>query len=117
MQQNKPVRRSRLVLYYQGYCTKCKILSKIVVVMSLNFIKRIPLEREDSIKLFFEDHPKAKGYPILFIGDKPVYNYWVFPAVPIAIVLSWVYRIKSVFTTDNGMIHKRESGNPPFLSD
>lgn len=116
MRQNNAAPRKRILLYYQGYCTKCKILSKLVVVMSLYFITRIPLERDDSIKLFFEDYPKAKGYPILFLGTKPVYNYWVFPAVPVAIVLSWYYRLKSVFTAGGGLINPQETGYPPFLS-
>jgi len=108
--------RNRILLYYQGYCAKCRILSKTVVVMSLNFIKRIPLERDESIKLFFEDYPKAKGYPILFLGSRPVYNYWVFPAVPLAIVLSWYYRVKALFTTGDGAAARQRSGYPPFLS-
>lgn len=86
-------KRKDIVLYYQGYCTKCKILSKAVVLLSFNFIRRIPLEEDASLKLFFEDYPKARGYPILFLGNRPVYNYWVFPAVPLGIVLSWYYRL------------------------
>lgn len=115
MQQNNPAPRHRIVLYYQGYCTKCKILSKIVVLMSLSFIKRIPLERDDSIKLFFEDYPKAKGYPILFLGKKPIYNYWVFPMVPFAVVISWFYRVQSLFTANSVLIDKNDSEYPPFL--
>jgi hypothetical protein len=93
-EQNNTSAMRRIVLYYQGYCGRCRLLSKIVVIMSLNFIKRVPLERAESLKLFFEEHPKARGYPILFLGSRPVYNYWVFPAVPLAVVLSWFYSIK-----------------------
>jgi hypothetical protein len=114
MQQNNLVPRNRIVLYYQGYCGKCKVLSKMVVLMSFNFIKRIPLERDDSIKLFFEDYPKAKGYPILFLGNKPVYNYWVFPAVPLAIVLSWFYSLRSFFSPQHNGVQKQETQYPPF---
>ena len=98
MAQNQLVPHDRIVLYYQGYCRKCQILSKLVVLMSFNFIKRIPLEKDDSIKLFFEDYPKAQGYPILFLGQQPVYNYWVFPAVPGAIVLAWFYALRRLFS-------------------
>ncbi|WP_299222380.1 hypothetical protein [uncultured Aquimarina sp.] len=97
MKQDVIIPRNRILIYYQGYCGKCKILSKLVVLLSFNFVKRIPLEVDDSIKLFFEDYPKAKGYPILFLGARPIYNYWVFPAVPFAIMLSWVYRIQMIF--------------------
>ena len=115
MQQNNLIPRNRIVLYYQGYCKKCQILSKIVVVMSFNFIKRIPLEVDDSIKLFFEDYPKAKGYPILFMGSKPVYNYWVFAAVPFAIVLSWFYTLRSVILSERSApLTKSENQYPPF---
>jgi hypothetical protein len=91
------------------------ILSKIVVLMSFNFIKRVPLEKDDSIKLFFEDYPKAQGYPILFLGSKPVYNYWVFPAVPFAIVLSWFYRFTSLFDTGTPSPYTREATQTPSL--
>jgi hypothetical protein len=94
MPQNEFVPVNSIVLYYQGFCGKCRFLSKLVVLTSFNFIKRIPLERDDSIKLFYEDFPKAKGYPILFMGSRPVYNYWVFPAVPFAVVMSWYYSIR-----------------------
>jgi len=84
--------------------------------MSFNFIKRIPLEVDDSIKLFFEDYPKAKGYPILFMGSKPVYNYWVFPAVPFAIVLSWFYTLRSVILSARpSPLTKSENQYPPFF--
>lgn len=97
MQHSNLIPINRIVLYYQGHCAQCRVLSKIVVVMSLNFIKRIPIERSESIKVFYEDFPKAKGYPILFLGSRPVYNYWVFPAVPFAVLLSWFYSIKLLF--------------------
>lgn len=90
------ISKNSIRLYYQGYCFKCKILSKMVVLMSFNFVKRVPLERDDSIRLFFEEYPKAQGYPILFLGERPIYNYWVFPAVPFAIILSWVYSIQNI---------------------
>ncbi len=115
MQQNSLVPRNRIVLYYQGYCPKCKILSKMVVLMSFNFIKRIPLEVDDSIKLFFEDYPKAKGYPILFLGSKPVYNYWVFPAVPFAIVLSWFYSIQALFKRNKPVVYQQGTQFPPVF--
>lgn len=103
--QSFQTKNNGILLYYQGYCTKCKILSKAVVLMSFNFIKRIPLERDASIKLFFEEYPKAKGYPILFLGSRPVYNYWVFPAVPVGIVLSWFYSAKALFRRLNHSLH------------
>lgn len=115
MQPKYPVRTS-IVLYYQGYCTKCKILSKAVVLLSFNFIKRIPLEKDDSIRLFFEDYPKAKGYPILFLGSRPIYNYWVFPAVPLGILLSWFYRVRSVFKAPAASGTEHDSPLPPFLT-
>jgi hypothetical protein len=115
MRHNHNAGHRRILLYYQGYCAKCRILSKTVVVMSLNFIKRIPLERDESIRLFFEDYPRAKGYPILFLGSRPVYNYWVFPAVPLAIVLSWYYRVRALFSTGD-MAARQQPGYPPFLS-
>jgi len=116
MQQNNLVPRNRIVLYYQGYCKKCQILSKMVVQMSFNFIRRIPLEVDDSIKLFFDDYPKAKGYPILFLGSRPVYNYWVFPAVPFAIVLSWFYTVRSmVLSEKTAPLPKSENQYPPFF--
>ena len=116
MRHNHPRPRGRILLYYQGYCTKCKILSKMVVIMSLNFITRIPLERDDSIRLFFEDYPRAQGYPILFLGSRPVYNYWVFPAVPLAIALSWYYRVEALFTSRRALDARHRAGYPPFLS-
>lgn len=88
----------RLVLYYQGYCRKCQIISKWVVNFSLGTITRIPLEQKESIQLFFEEYPKAKGYPILFIFNRPVYNYWVFLGVPFAIIIGWVNALKKPFT-------------------
>ncbi|SDS99174.1 hypothetical protein SAMN05216490_2249 [Mucilaginibacter mallensis] len=116
MQQNNLVPRNRIVLYYQGYCKKCQILSKMVVLMSFNFIKRIPLEVDDSIKLFFDDYPKAKGYPILFLGSRPVYNYWVFPAVPFAIVLSWFYTVRSMVLSERAApLPKSKNQYPPFF--
>ena len=87
----------RLVLYYQGYCRKCQIISKWVVGFSLGTITRIPLEREASIQIFFEEYPKAKGYPILFMFGKPIYNYWVFLGVPLAIVVGWFDAIRNLF--------------------
>ena len=96
MKQDLVIPKNRILIYYQGYCGKCKILSKLVVLFSFNFVKRIPLEVDDSIKFFFEEYPKAKGYPILFLGTKPIYNYWVFPAVPFAIMLSWVYILQTL---------------------
>lgn len=94
MPRNDLVPVNSIVLYYQGFCGKCRFLSKMVVFVSFNFIKRTPLERDDSIRLFYEDYPKAKGYPILFLGTMPVYNFWVFPAVPFAVVLSWFYSLR-----------------------
>lgn len=88
----------KLVLYYQGYCRKCQIISQWVVWFSLNTITRVALEREQSIELFFEKYPKAKGYPILFIYKKPIYNYWVFLGVPFAILIGW-YDSMSKFIT------------------
>lgn len=87
----------RLVLYYQGYCRKCQIISKWVVACSLGTITRIPLEQAESLELFFEEYPKAKGYPILFIFGKPIYNYWVFLGVPLSILIGWFDAIKNLF--------------------
>lgn len=95
MKQSIIIPKNKIAIYYQGYCAKCRFLSKLVVVLSLYIIERIPLEVDESIQLFFEDYPKAKGYPILFLGQTPIYNYWVFPAVPFAIVLSWFYKLQS----------------------
>ena len=91
-----------MVLYYQGGCGKCRLISLWVVRFSLNTITRIPLEREDSIKLFFEEYPKAKGYPILFLKRKPIYNYRVFLAVPAAILIGWINFIKRLFSPVTG---------------
>jgi hypothetical protein len=104
MQATNIVPVNRIVLYYQGHCAQCRVLSKIVVVMSFYFIKRIPLERDESIKIFYEVFPKAQGYPILFLGSRPVYNYWVFPAVPVAVVLSWYYSLKLLLTPKRASI-------------
>lgn len=101
MKQSIIIPKNKIAIYYQGYCTKCKFLSKMVVVLSLYMIERIPLEVDESIQLFFEDYPKAKGYPILFLGRIPIYNYWVFPAVPFAIILSWFYKLQTLFIQDN----------------
>jgi hypothetical protein len=90
----------KIVLYYQGGCRKCQIISLWVVRFSLNTITRIPLEREDSIKLFFEEYPKAKGYPILFLKGKPIYNYWVFLGVPIAVLIGWIDFVKRFFAAN-----------------
>jgi len=80
----------RIVLFYQGSCSKCRFLAKLVTGMSLSVIKKVPIERKESLKFFFEDHPKARGYPILFINARPFYSGYVFLAVPLAIVMSWV---------------------------
>ena len=69
-----------------------------MVIFSLNTIKRIPLERDESIQLFFEDYPKARGNPILFIRKRPIYGYWVFAGVPLAVVYCWLERFARLFS-------------------
>jgi glutaredoxin-related protein len=89
------LKRSKIpVLYYAGTCPKCRFLSKLVVRLSLNTIKRFPLEKDKMIEFYYIQHPEAKGYPVLFIGEKAILRYKVFFAVPFVIVLSWLRRIK-----------------------
>lgn len=87
-----------MVLYYQGRCRKCQIISYWVVAFSLWHIKRIPLEWDEGIQFFYEEFPKAQGMPILFIRKRPIYGYWVLAGVPFGILFSWIEIIGKVFT-------------------
>lgn len=107
--------KKSIVLYYQGYCRKCQIISKCVVWFSLYSIKRVPLERKESIQLFFEDYPGAKGYPILFINQRPIYNYWVFPAVPIGIVTGWTNLVKHFFKQSKRHFNHKRQENEKYI--
>ncbi len=81
-----------MVLYYNERCRKCRDISKFVVFTSFKSIKRIPLSELDNIVEFYEQHPGAKGYPVLFIKEKPIYGGWVFLMVPYAILFGWFHK-------------------------
>jgi hypothetical protein len=86
------------LLLYAGSCPKCAFLSRLVVLLSLNTIHRVPLERPEWEKFYFEDYPQARGYPVLFVEGQPIFGARVFLAVPVLIVKTWLNFVLDPFT-------------------
>jgi hypothetical protein len=99
----------RIILYYNELCGKCRDISKFVVITSLKSITRIPLGEWDAITAFYENHPKAKGYPVLFIKEKPIYGGWVFLCVPFAIVLGWWYHLQNLLCSKKNSLSQNDA--------
>jgi hypothetical protein len=87
----------RPLLLYAGSCPKCRFLSRCVVLLSFNTIRRVPLERPEWEKFYFVDYPQARGYPVLFIKGRPVFGAYVFLAVPLMIIKTWINFILAPF--------------------
>jgi hypothetical protein len=88
----------KILLYYKDRCVRCRDLSRFIVWSSARAITRIPIEYDESIINFYDSQPRANGYPVLFLGHRPVYGVWVFLSVPVAILLSWAYKLSELFT-------------------
>jgi hypothetical protein len=85
------------LLLYAGSCQKCRLLSRLVVALSLNNIRRVPLEKPEWRKFYYEDFPQAKGYPVLFLGGRPVFGLRVFMLVPVTVVYGWMMAVNKRF--------------------
>ena len=60
------------------------------MLLSFNTIRRVPLERPEWEKFYWEDYPQARGYPVLFITGQPIFGVRVFLAVPLLLVKTWI---------------------------
>ena len=89
LSQNSPHEKEPLLLYAES-CPKCRFLSRCVVLLSFNTIHRVPLERPEWEKFYWEDYPQARGYPVLFVKGQPIFGARVFGAVPLLLLRTWI---------------------------
>jgi hypothetical protein len=85
---------ARPKLLYAGSCAKCRFLSRLVVILSLGTIERVPLERPEWQKFYYEDYPQARGYPVLFWNGQPRFGPRVFLLTTLVIVASWGWKLR-----------------------
>jgi hypothetical protein len=87
------VPRDRPVLLYAGSCPKCRWLSQAVVVASAGTVLRVPMEKPEWEKFYYQDFPQARGHPVLFVEGEPIFGSAVFRAVPVVVARTWVNKI------------------------
>lgn len=93
--------QNKILLYYKDRCIRCRDFSRFIVWISGGTITRIPIEYDERIVNFYDQHPGANEYPVLFLGSRPVYGAWVFFSVPLAVFLSWIYKLNSILFKKN----------------
>jgi hypothetical protein len=70
----------RPLLLYRGTCWKCRLLSRLVVLLSLNAIERSPLESARAARAT-ASYPEARGKLLLMTPYGPIVGGRVIPGV------------------------------------
>lgn len=91
-----PDAHNRAVLLYAQRCPKCRFLSRLVTLLALGAIERVPLEHDDARRFYDQEHPEAKGYPALVEADRFTFGARVLLAVPRLIVRTWTDRFMAL---------------------
>ena len=92
----------RAVLLYAGLCGKCRFLSRLIVLLSLGSIERLPLERREAEDFYIRKHPQARGNPVLVEGEKLTYGFGVFFSIPRFLLRSWLARMAQLRRRSGG---------------
>ena len=75
-------------LLYRGTCTKCRYLSRLAVLMSLNKIRRVPINSDEAGRLYAA-YPGTQGQLALFHPGGLVTSWHVVPMGTKLILESW----------------------------
>lgn len=82
---------SRPLLLYRGTCGKCRLISRLLVALSLATIRRAPIRSEEAERVL-RAHPERKGKLALIRGAEIVTGWPVVPAVLGCVIGSWIPR-------------------------
>jgi predicted DCC family thiol-disulfide oxidoreductase YuxK len=58
--------RTAHVLFYRGTCPRCRLLSRIVTLLSLGQVKRLPIGSSEAQRLY-ELYPESRGKLALIV--------------------------------------------------
>lgn len=80
--------RERPTLYYSGTCPRCRALSRLVVWLSFDVIRRVPMGYDECVA-FYEANPQYAGKLVLFHSRGVTTGGGVFLAVPWLLLRTW----------------------------
>ena len=81
--------RDQAILLYAGACPKCRFLSRLIVILALGSVRRVPLDRAEAENFYRVEHRDARGKPALVEGEKMTFGWRVVVALPRVLVRSW----------------------------
>ncbi|HVS00366.1 MAG TPA: hypothetical protein VMW27_27315 [Thermoanaerobaculia bacterium] len=79
----------RPLLYYSETCPRCRLLSRIVGWLSLDTLRRVPMDYWEAVD-FYRENPRYAGKLVLFHDRGVTVGGGVFLAVPWLIVKTWL---------------------------
>lgn len=77
------------LLLYRHTCWKCRVLSRMIVAMSLAAIDRAPITSAQA-DVVLRAHPDSKGKLALVRGSRIVTGWWVAPAAIWCLLTCWI---------------------------
>lgn len=80
----------RSLLLYRATCPKCRLLSRIVVVLSCASVARAPISSPEA-ELVTQMYPHSKGKLALLDRDRIVTGWGVVPAVLSCLIRTWIH--------------------------
>ena len=96
---NKPS-TAKPQLLYAGECPKCRWISKMLIMLALGSMTRIPLDRAEA-EQFYQDRPEARGRPALVEDGRMTYGWQVLYSVPRLLVRIWWQRLLQLLSRTN----------------
>jgi predicted DCC family thiol-disulfide oxidoreductase YuxK len=79
-------------LFYNGRCPSCQKLSRLAVRLSLDTIRRVPLDAAEAAQ-FYSRYPRYAGQILLIDGARITAGLRVFGALPRTVLSHWLRNI------------------------